>query len=100
MMGTKINIPVYIDCYLTEDGVGVYASTESEGFSETIITFKDLVKDFMEMYYIPSTPPTMHEEDRVKVTELCNNLLSAIDYLRKLEHDTPSWNKDRMGYRD
>jgi len=100
MMGTKINIPVYIDCYLTEDGVGVYVSTESDGFSERVITFKNLVKDFMEMYYVPSKPPTMHDEDRPKIHELCNTILEAVDYLRKLEHDTPTWNKDRMGHRD
>lgn len=98
-MGTKINIPVYVDCYLTENGVGVYVSTENDGFSEVIISFKNLMKDYMEMHYVPSHPPTIHDEDREKIKEVCDNLLSAIDYLRKLEHDTPSW-KDRLGHRD
>lgn len=98
-MGTKVNIPVYIDCYLTEEGIGVYVSTESDGFSETVISFKDLMKEYLEMYCVPSSPPTMHDEDRVRVTEVCNNLLSAIDYLRKLEHDTGTWKpKDSLGY--
>lgn len=101
-MGTKINIPVYVDCYLTEEGVGVYVSTESDGFSEVIISFKSLMKDYMEMHYVPSNPPTMHDEDRVKIKEVCDNILSAIDYLRKLEHDTGTWKKEKnsMGHRD
>lgn len=98
-MGTKINIPVYVDCYLTEEGIGVYASTESDGFSEVVISFKALMKVYMEMHHVSSNPPTMHDEDRVKIKEVCDNILSAIDYLRKLEHDTPSW-KDRLGHRD
>jgi hypothetical protein len=98
-MGTKINIPVYVDCYLTEGGIGLYVSTDSDGFSETIISFKALMKDYIETNQIPSTPRTMHDEDRPKIHELCDTILEAVDYLRKLEHDTPTW-KNRMGHRD
>lgn len=100
MTGTKVLIPIYVDLYLTEDGAGIYVSTESDGFQEKIVSFNDLMKDYLSMYHVPSDPPTMHDEDREKILTLINNLLSAIDYLRKLEHDTPTWNKNRMGHRD
>lgn len=98
-MGTNVNIKVYVDLYLTTEGVGLYIAPDEGSFVETIIPYKKLVEDYIEMYQVPSHPPTMHDEDREKVTELCNVILSAIDHLRKLEHDTPTW-KDRMGHRD
>lgn len=98
-MGTKINMQIYVDLYLTEEGVGLYVAPNDDTFIETIVPYKKLVQDFIEMMQIPSRPPTMHDEDREKVVDLCNALLSAIDHLRKLEHDTPTW-KDRMGHRD
>lgn len=99
MMGTDINLKVYVDAYLTEEGLGLYISPNDGVFVETIIPYKKLVEDYLEMYQVPSHPPTMFDEDRQKVTDLCNVLLTAIDYLRKLEHDTQSW-EDHMGHRD
>ena len=99
-MGTKIMIPVYVDAYFTNEGVGIYVATDGDGFTEKIIPFKEIMHDYIDMHLVPSTPPTMHDKDRQQVVELINNLLSAIDYLRKLEHDTPTWTKNNMGHRD
>lgn len=100
-MGIKINIPVYVDLYFTEEGVGLYVSTEEEGFTEKIFPFNELLDGFFEMYTVPSNPPTMHDDDREKIKEFIDNLFRAIDYLRKLEHDTATFvPKDSMGYRD
>lgn len=98
-MGTNVKINVYVDLYLTEEGVGLYVAPEDGSFVETIIPYKKLMEDYLEMYQVPSDPPTMHDEDRENVTNLCNSILSALDHLRKLEHDTKTW-KDRMGHRD
>lgn len=100
-MGIKANIEVYVDVYLTEEGVGVYVSADESGFSETTIPYNKLVEEFLEAHQIPSTPPTMNDEDRERVTNLYNIILSALDHLRKLEHETPTWKKkDYMGHRD
>lgn len=98
-MGTNVNLKVYVDVYLTEEGIGLYISPNDDSFVETVIPYKKLVEDWIEMYQVPSNPPTMHDDDRQKVTDLCNVLLEVVDHLRKLEHDTPTW-KDRMGHRD
>jgi len=96
-MGTNINISVYVDAYLTPEGVGIYVFSDEP--KEIIISYKKLVEEYLEMHQVPSDPPTMHDEDRENITNLCNTILSALDHLRKLEHDTPTW-KDRMGHRD
>lgn len=96
-MGTDVNLKVYIDAYFTKDGVGLYISPGEGDFEEIIIPFNTLVKEYLDMFLIPSDPPIMHDTDRAEVQELCDNLLRAIDYLRKLEHDTPSWKENRLG---
>jgi len=101
MSSIKVNVPLYVDAYLTEEGVGIYVSGEGETFIENIFPFKEMMEQYLETYLIPSNPPKMHDEDRERVTELINNIFRAIDHLRKLEHDTPTWTKkDHMGYRD
>jgi hypothetical protein len=98
-MGTNINISVYVDAYLTPEGVGIYVASEGDGSKEITIPYRKLVEEYLEMYQVPSDPPTMHDEDRENITNLCNSILSALDHLRKLEHDTPTYTYD-MGHRD
>jgi len=101
MSSIKVNVPLYVDAYLTEEGVGIYVCSGGDTFIENIFSFKEMMEQYLETYLIPSTPPKMHDEDRERVTELINNIFRAIDHLRKLEHDTPTWTKkDYMGYRD
>ena len=101
MASIEIDIPLYVDAYLTEEGVGIYVCSGGDTFIEKIFPFKDIMEQFLEGYLIPSKPPKMHEEDRERVTELINNIFRAIDHLRKLEHDTPTWTKkDSLGFRD
>lgn len=98
-MGVDLNVKVYVDLYLTEEGVGLYIAPDDSTFIETVVPYKKLMEDYLEMYLVPSSPPTMHEEDRENVVNLCNSILSALDHLRKIEHDTkPYIPKDRMGY--
>lgn len=101
-MGIKLQIPVYVDVYFTEEGVGLYVSSSEESpFEEQIVPFKKLVEEFLDMHVVPSRPPTIHEEDREKVKEFIDSLFRAVDYLRKLEHDTPTYvSKDILGHRD
>lgn len=98
-MWNNIKFTAHVDVYLTEEGVGLYLSPNNGAFVETIIPYKKLVEDYLEMYQVPSSPPTMTREDRENITKLCNSILSALDHLRKLEHDTQDW-EDRMGHRD
>ncbi len=98
-MGTNINISVYVDAYLTPEGVNIYTSCGDSTFNEITIPYKKLMEEYLEMYQVPSNPPTMHDEDRENITNLCNTILSALDHLRKLEHDTPTYTYN-MGHRD
>lgn len=98
-MGTNINISVYVDAYLTPEGVNIYTSCGDSTFKEITIPYKKLMEEYLEMYQVPSNPPTMHDEDRENITNLCNTILSALDHLRKLEHDTPTYTYN-MGHRD
>lgn len=101
MASIEIDIPLYVDAYLTEEGVGIYVCSGGDTFIEKIFPFKEMMEQYLETYLIPSTPPKMHDEDRERVTELIDNIFRAIDHLRKLEHATPTWTKkDHMGYRD
>lgn len=98
MASVKINVPVYVDAFFSEEGVHVYVDQDST-YEERIFSFKEMMDDFIEMYQIPSNPPTMWDDDREKITAFVNNLLNAVDYLRTLEHATPR-REDHMGHRD
>jgi len=98
MASVKINVPVYVDAFFSEEGIHVFVDQDST-YEERIFSFKTMMHDYIEQYYIPSNPPRMWDTDRVKVTEFINNLLSAIDYLRTLEHAAPR-QEDHMGHRD
>lgn len=101
MSSMQVDVPLYVDAYLTEEGVGIYVCSGGDTFIENIFSFKEMMEQYLENYLIPSRPPKMHDEDRERVTELINNIYRATDHLRKLEHDTPTWTKkDYMGYRD
>ena len=100
MASVKIKIPVYVDAFFHTDGVHIFVEADGE-YTEDIFPFMAMMDEFIEQYFIPSKPPKMHDEDRVNVKEMIDNLLNAIDYLRKLENDTETWGKkDHMGYRD
>jgi hypothetical protein len=101
MSSIEIDVPLCVDAYLTEEGVGIYVCSGGDTFIEKVFPFKEMMEQYLESYLIPSDPPKMHDEDRERVTELINNIFRAIDHLRKLEHDTPPWTKkDSLGFRD
>lgn len=98
MASVKINVPVYIDCFFSEEGVHVFVDQDGT-YEERIFSFKSMMDDYFEGFLVPSTPPHMWDVDRERVTAFINTLLSAIDYLRTIEHATPS-REDYMGHRD
>lgn len=98
MASVKINVPVYIDCFFSDEGVHVYVDQEGT-YEERIFSFKKMMEDYIEQYYVPSNPPTMWDVDRAKITEFTNHLLNAVDYLRTLEHATLR-REDHIRHRD
>lgn len=98
MPSVKINVSVYVDAYLSEEGVHIFVDQEGT-YEERIFPFKTMMEDYIEQHYIPSDPPTMWDADREKVTNFINSLLNAVDYLRTLEHATPR-REDSIRHRD